>query len=157
MGDPDGSLQSDPAHELGGDEVSSAPPNLPDSLVFEPPVLAEPIQNLVQALPQVVVEWRPVLVVEVGGVQHGPVQVELGLLVSGIAEPYRTRALVAGEVREVGLLDFFAAVDAVEGLKQAIGALGVAAVAQPAHEVSRLLVKTDGDQGVEREGGVPKP
>src|SRR5215204_4023561 len=96
--DPDGPLQSDPAHQLGGDEVPFAAANLPDTLVLLTPVAAEPVEDLVEALPQIVVERRTVPVVEVCGVQDGPVKVKLGLLVGGVSEPHRVRPPVAGEV-----------------------------------------------------------
>src|SRR5215212_10052696 len=112
------------------------------------PVAAEPVKDLVQALPQVIVERRAMPVVEVSSVQDGPIEVELGLLVGGITEPYRARGHVAGEVCEVGLFDVRTPVDTIEGLQVAVSILGVAAVPEPAHEVPRLLVEADGDQGV---------
>ena len=50
---------------------------------------------LAQVLPEVVVEGGAVLVVEVGGVEHGPVEVELALAVGAVAEPYRRGVHVA--------------------------------------------------------------
>jgi hypothetical protein len=60
-------------------------------------------------------------------------------------------------VREVGFFDAFAAIDPVERLEETVVLLGVAAVAQPAHEVSCLLVETDRDKSVERETRVSEP
>jgi hypothetical protein len=56
---------------------------------------------------------------------------------------------------ELGLGDVGAAVYAEER-HELVTALP-AALFEPTHEISGLLVKTDGDQGVESEGGVPEP
>src|SRR3712207_2737689 len=53
-------------------------------------------------------------------------------------------------------MDPCASVYAIEGLQEAVVVL-LDAVPEPAHEVLRLLLEADGDQGVEGEGGVPEP
>ena len=56
---------------------------------------------------------------------------------------------------ELGLRDVGAAVYAVER-HELVTALP-AALFELTHEISGLLVETDGDQGVEGEGGIPEP
>jgi hypothetical protein len=84
-GDPARPLQGHPTEELGGDELAPAPSDLPDALVGLPPVLAQPVQYLPEVLPEIVVKGGTVLVVEVSCVEHGPVEVELALLVGAVA------------------------------------------------------------------------
>src|ERR671913_762812 len=95
-GDPARPLQGHPAEELGGDELTPAPSDLPDTLVGLPPVLAQPVQYLPEVLPEIVVEGSTVLVVEISCVEHGPVEVELALFVGAVAEPYGGGVHVSG-------------------------------------------------------------
>src|ERR687890_1861861 len=155
-GDPARPLQGHPAEYLGEDELAPSTSDLPNTLVRVPPVLAQPVQDLPEVLPEVVVEGGAVLVVEVGCVEHGPVEVELALLVGAVSEPYRGGVHVSGEMREFHLGYVLAAIYAVERLQEAVYVL-VATVAEPAHEVSRLVLETDVDQGVERQRRVPEP
>jgi hypothetical protein len=69
-------------------EVAPRPADLPDALVGLAPVLAEPAEDLLEALPQVVVEGGTVLVVEICSVENSPVEVELALGVGSISEPH---------------------------------------------------------------------
>src|SRR5215211_4215522 len=155
-GDPARPLQGHPAEELRGDELAPASSDLPDALVGLTPVLAQPVQDLAEVLPEIVVEGGAVLVVEVSCVEHGPVEVELALFVGAVAEPYRGGVHVSGEVREFHLGYVFAAIYPVERLQEAVYVL-VATVSEPAHEMSRLVLETDVDQGVERQRRVPEP
>src|SRR5215211_7606430 len=155
-GDPARPLQGHPAEEFGGDELAPAPSHFPDALVWLPPVLAQPVQDLLEVRPEVVVEWGAVLVVEVRGVEHGPVEVELALLVCAVAEPNRVGVHVSREVRELHLGYVLAAIYAVERLQEAVFVL-MATVSQPTHKVPRLVLEADVDQGVERQRRVPEP
>src|ERR687898_2379683 len=136
--------------------MAPATSDLPDTLVGLAPVLAQPVQDLPQVLPEIVVEGGAVLIVEVSSVEHGPVEVVLALLVGAVAEPHGGGVHVPGEVRELHFRNVFAAVYAVEWLKEAVLVL-VATVPEPAHKVPRLVLETDVDQGVERQRRVPEP
>src|SRR5215212_11182690 len=149
-------LQGDPAHDLGGNELPPAAPDLPDPLVRFLPVFAEPAEYPAKVLPEVVIERCSVLVVKVRRVEDGPVEVELYLSERGIAEPHGAGVQVTGEVVEVSLREVLTAIDAVERLEESVP-VALAAVPEVVHEVARLFVEPDGDEGVEREGGVAQP
>src|ERR687897_3412829 len=102
-GDPARPLQGNPAEKLGGDELAPATSDLPYTLVGLTPVLAQPVQDLPQVLPEIVVEGGTVLVVEVCCVEYGPVEVVLALLEGAVAEPHRGGVHVSGEMREFHL------------------------------------------------------
>jgi hypothetical protein len=80
----------------------------------------------------------------------------LALLAGAVAEPYRGGVHVSGEMCELRLGYVLAPVYAVERLQEAVFVL-VASVPEPAHEMSRLILETDVDQGVERQSRVPEP
>src|SRR5215207_2359999 len=149
-------LQGDPAHDLGGNELPPAAPDLPDPLVRFLPVFAEPAEYPAKVLPEVVIERCSVLVVKVRRVEDGPVEVELYLSERGIAEPHGAGVQVTGEVVEFSLREVLTAIDAVERLEESVP-VALAAVPEVVHEVARLFVEPDGDEGVEREGGVAQP
>src|SRR5918994_1219982 len=100
--------------------MAPATSDLPDTLVGLAPVLAQPVQDLPQVLPEIVVEGGAVLIVEVSSVEHGPVEVVLALLVGAIAEPHWGGVHVPGEVRELHFRNIFAAVYAIERLQEAV-------------------------------------
>ena len=95
------------------------------------------------------------LIVQVGRVQHGPVQIELELIVGSIAQPDRARVAVTRAVGEFFFVNLSPAVYPVERLEAAFGA--AADVFYPAHEVVRLFVKPETSERIEDERRVARP
>src|SRR5215213_2447830 len=96
-------VYGDPAHELRVDEVPPPASDLPDSLIFTSPVVADPVDQPAQVGPQLVPDGVTVLVVEVDSVHQLTVDVQLQLVVGTVADPDRPRAPVALQVLQ-GLL-----------------------------------------------------
>ena len=158
-GDPDRALDRDPAHQPGVRVVPAAAARLPDPLVGLVPVVHQPLEVAGELHPAVVVDRQPVLVAEVDRVHQLAVDVELQLGRRPVADPHRSRAHVALQVRELLLGQVLAPVDAVHDLQRARLAVGRVAEAplQPVHERAGLLGEPEPEQRVEREGGVAHP
>src|SRR5215210_9334268 len=105
--------------------------------------------------PDVVVQGDAVLVVQIGRIHHGTVEVELELVVGAVAQAYRPRVVVTGEVGELFLVYLRPAVYPVERLESTVGV--AADVLEPAHEVVCFLVKPEPGERVEDKRRVPRP
>ena len=131
--------------------------HLPDALVGLRPVVAHPVGEAAQVLPEVVADRGAVLVVEVDGVHQLAVDVELELLHRAVADAHRARALVAGEVLEHRLLAHGLAADVVHDLQGPRLVQLAAALGEPLHEVAGLLGEADPHERVDGEGRVADP
>jgi hypothetical protein len=114
---------------------------LPDPLVRPVPVVAHPLDDPDDVLPGLVGDGRPVLVVEVDGVDQLAVDVELELMSGPVADPDGRGPPVSLEMVERLLRQLRAAVDAVHDLKRPaiVDASVPEAIGEPAHERLRLL------------------
>src|ERR1019366_7056283 len=93
--------------------------------------------------------------VEVGGVDHLAVDVELPLLGGRVTDPHGTGALVALQLGELSFVYVGASVDSVHGLEPT--GLALVDPLQPGDEVGRLVVVAKELESVEQEGRVPQP
>src|SRR5829696_2737647 len=157
IGQPQGSVQGDPAHELRVHEVPPSTSNLPDSLIFASPVVADPVDQPAQVSPQLVPDGVAVLVVEIDRVHQLAVDVQLQLVVGTVADPDRPRAPVALQVLQGLLGEVAPPIYAVHELQRAVWSRLAAAVLEPAHERLSLLGEPDAQETVEGEGGVTDP
>src|SRR5215212_1661157 len=150
-------VYGDPAHELRVDEVPPPASDLPDSLIFTSPVVADPVDQPAQVGPQLVPDGVTVLVVEVDSVHQLTVDVQLQLVVGTVADPDRPRAPVALQMLQSLLGEVAPPIYAVHELQRAVRLRLVAAVLEPAHERLSLLGEPDAQETVEGEGGVTDP
>src|SRR5947208_3619867 len=93
--------------------------------------------------------------VEEDGVEGGPVDVILALVVRPVADAYRTGAGVATQAVDDRLREIPATVDAVHDLEGAV--LVGLEVGDELHELVGLPVEVQPVQGLKGEGGVPQP
>ena len=82
-------IESDPGHDLGIDEIPAAASYFPDALILSFPVIAQPVDQRAQTRPAIIADRLDVLVVEVNRIHEFTVNVELKLLVGGIADSNR--------------------------------------------------------------------
>ncbi len=116
LGDPaDRTVDRHPGHHLGVHEMPPRPANFPDALVGLRPARLEEVHQLALQRPGDVVdriarapdpaccELAADLARHVQGVHHLAVDVELELVDGRVADPYRSRALVAAEPGDLPL------------------------------------------------------
>src|SRR5215471_624327 len=122
------SIESNPAHHARMEEFSWSTPYFPNSLVWPMPICPQPLQNALSVLPAFIRNGMAIFVREIHGIHHLAVNIELQLLVSGVADPYRPRILVTAEMIQRNLLKFLPAIKPVHELYRA----ALCVVAQPA-------------------------
>ncbi len=155
LGQPRPAVGGHPAHELGGGEVLGVPAHLPDAPVGLAPVGQRRLHLLADDRPDPLRERVARLRVEVDRVEVGAPHVVLVLVVGGVADPHRPRALVAGQPVERALVELGLAPDPVHDLELAL--LGLGHVGDEVEEVVRLPVEAEGVEAPEHEGGVADP
>ena len=84
------------------EELLTAAPHLPNALVFLPPVVAHPVDQPDNVHPFVVPDRRAVLVIQVHRVHELAEDVELEMVLRGVADADRTRPHVAFQVGHGG-------------------------------------------------------
>jgi hypothetical protein len=94
--EPDGAIERDPGHDLRVREVTVRAADLPDPGVLRAPARLEPVEELPDERPRVVVGLPAVQASAVERVHHLAVHVELELLRGGVADPDGRGSLVAG-------------------------------------------------------------
>ena len=77
FGDAECTIEGDPTHHARVGEVLRPAAHLPDSLVLGIPILGEPIQQLHENLPELIVNRGTRLVVQVDAVDQLAVDIEL--------------------------------------------------------------------------------
>src|SRR5205085_6259859 len=121
-------VERDPAEQLRVEEVAAASAHLPDAVVRLAPALDRARGHELYVVPPRVGDVAArALVVEVHCVEHLAVDVELRLIVRGVARPHWARAAIAFEVFEPTLGREGPAVERVHGL-QAVAARDAEAV-----------------------------
>ncbi len=143
-----------PAHELRAGEVLRLAAHLPDAPVRLVPVLRGLLDLPLEDGPQRLGELVARLGVQPHGVEHRAPHVVLPLVVRGVADPDGLRALVAGQVRQLELLQGLLATHAVHDLELPVVA---ADVLDEREEVVRLAFQAEGVQPPERERRVADP
>ena len=81
-------IKHDPTHQLGVDELLPAAAGLPDALVGQAPVVADPVGHLAELGPEVEGYGFAVPVEQVNGVHELAVDVQLELVVGAISHAY---------------------------------------------------------------------
>src|SRR5919202_1062257 len=147
MGHSHRSLERYPAQYLRGYEGFALTSDLPHTFVWLLPVFAQPAQNRTQVVPDVIVQRGAVLVVQVSCIQYSTVEVELELVVCTVAQPYRSRVAVTGQMGELFLEDLCSSIYPVERLEHAVGV--AADIPQPTHEIVRFLIKAKTDKRIQ--------
>ena len=127
---------------------------LPDAPVRLLPVLGGVVDLALEHRPERLGQLRPGPGVQVHRVEHGAPHVVLLLLVGRVADAYRYRVLVAGQVRQRLLVEFPLAADAVHDLQLVSVAAGVA---DEVEEVVGLPVEAERVQPPQGERGVAHP
>ena len=155
LGGPDAAVERRPHHHPRVREVPLRTADLPDPVVGPLPVLGEIVDQGPLQPPRVAVDLQPGLTRLVEGDHHLTEHVHLPLVDRGVADPYRTRVLVAGQVVEGPLGQPAGAVDGVHHL-QVLGVAGHRAQ-QPVAPQRGLLGVAGRDQRLERQRGVAQP
>ena len=120
--DADRAVERDPGHDPRVGEVAPAAAHLPDALVGLIPVLGEPVEDRAQLDPERVRERHAPALGEVDGVDDLAVDVQLELVRRAVADAHGPRVAVAGEVRELDLVEVAAPVERVHDLeRRAVG------------------------------------
>ena len=66
------SIQGHPTHELGVEKVLLPTSHFPDAFVFFIPMVADPLQELAQVLPEIGINGTAVFVEQIAGSDAGP-------------------------------------------------------------------------------------
>src|SRR5579883_3532428 len=98
------------------DKVLLASPDLPDTLVPLVPVLTQPVEQALEILPQVVRDGVKT-VIDVDGVHHLSVDIELFLGIGAITDANRPAAMIAIQVIEPALGKYLFTIDAIQRLQ----------------------------------------
>src|SRR5262245_56710448 len=148
-------VERDPGHRLGVDEVAAAAADLPDPVVRLAPRLGEMVEQPQLQLPRVRIEGKPVLARLVEAVEYLAVDVELELVARGVADAHRLRALVTVEPRQLELAEAPLAGDAVHDLD--VGRVTRDCTDQPAPPLARLVRVVAVEQREQRQRRVTQP
>src|SRR5258708_10785948 len=82
-------IECDPAHNSRMEELPGPAAHLPDTLIRTPPIVPQPLQQTLNILPSRMGDRLTILIREIDGIHHLAINVELQLLVSGIADQDR--------------------------------------------------------------------
>ena len=132
--------------------------HFPNPVVAALPVVAYPIRQPPQVLPQVEGNGAAVFIVEVDRVHHFAINVHLELLVGGVPDANRARALVAFPMAEDFLPQSFPPVDSVHRLQRP-ACLGspLAEGLQPIHEPVGFVGQPHPQKRINCESGIADP
>src|SRR5439155_10795049 len=110
-------------------------------------------------LPSVVADRLGIFIVQVDSVHQLAVDVELKLLMSGVADAHRPRAAVAFEVVQDRLREIGSAVNAIHHLQWRgfIAGSFLPAVFEPIFKPRRLFSDADAEQSIQSESGIANP
>src|SRR5271155_4884784 len=97
------SIDRHPRHHLRVREIAARAAHLPDSLVRLLPARLEEIHQRALQPPGVVVALQVVLARDVQGIDHFAIDIELKLLMRGVANTHRSAVLIAGQPRKLHL------------------------------------------------------
>ena len=131
------------------------PTHLPYSLVGLPPVRLQPPDDSLDHAPPVRCRRHPELASAKDGVEHLAVDVQLALAGRGVADPDRTRVLVAGQPAELVLVEPPLSAETVHDLE--VFRIAGDRAQHPVAPADRLFHVAGRHQRVEREDGVPQP
>src|ERR1700758_4212920 len=98
-------------------ELLRSAANLPNALVRPLPVFSQPLEDALHVLPSGIGNGIAVLIREVNGIHHFPVDIQLQLLVSGISNAYWTGVFVPGEIVQRHLVKFLPAIHSIHYLQ----------------------------------------
>src|SRR6266404_5233689 len=132
--------------------------HLPDSLVWGLPVLAHPIESLLDPCPEIIGNRQHIFVVQIQRVHQFAVNIALVLLVRSIADAHRARLLIAFPMLQFLLGQFGIAMDGKHRgdlLPRPRVFCGI--VLYPVHEPRCFLRKADAHRRVHRECRVSQP
>jgi hypothetical protein len=156
-GQADPAIECDPAHEPGEEEFLALPADFPDALVWQLPMLTDPIDDLGDAGPGIITDGAPVFVVEIDGIEEFAVDIELELAPCGIADADWFGTAVAFEMIEADFVEVMVSIEAVHDLERAGGPGLPANPVEPAEEGAGFVGETESHQGVEGKGAVADP
>src|SRR5262249_37917467 len=139
-------IDRDPAQHARVEKLALAAADLPDALVGALPVRAHPVDQPAHVAPQVVRDRLTVLVEQIDRVEQLAVDVELELGDRAVADPDRTRAHVAVEMRQLLFREILAAIDTVHDLERAVGLELLATSLYPLHERRGFFGETETHQ-----------
>ena len=155
LGDAQGTVEGEPAHELGVDVVGAIAADLPDASIGLAPAAGDLASEAVHRAPCLGVEPVPVVGEEPCCVEYPAVAVELVLPRRPVAEAYRPAAGVPGPG---GKLAFGRRMPAVEGEQDRQAApVQPAGVQQPGREQAGFGGLADAQEGADADAGVARP
>ena len=155
VGDAQGSVQGEPAHQLGVHVVDGVAADLPDAGVGFRPAAGDQVGEAAHRPPGLGVQVMSGLDEHPGGVDHPAVAVELVLVGGAVAGSHRHAVGVAGPA---GKLPFAWCVAAVQGeQRRQAGPLQPAGVQQPGEEAAGLVEFADAEERGDADAGVAGP
>ncbi|GBD45801.1 hypothetical protein HRbin41_00617 [bacterium HR41] len=146
-------LGGDPTHHFRRHEVPLGAAHLPDTAIRFPPAREGRLDHRHEPRPHV---WREVLApphMQVNGVDERSPHVVLALAVGAVADPYRPRAAVAAQVRELALRQLALSSQPVQHLDITV----LEDVAEEVEEVVSLAVEAEAVQRPQCERCVAHP
>jgi hypothetical protein len=113
------------------EKFSWATPYFPNSLVRALPIFAQPIEHALSVLPPLIRNCMSVFIGKIHGVHHLAIDIELRLLVCGIANAYRPLILVARKMIQRDLIELLSAIKPIHDLQGAALRVVTQATFQP--------------------------
>ncbi len=154
---PHRTVERDPAVELGDDVVPLALAPLPDARVGLPPLPRRAVGQLAQERAGELVRRAERVAQHPGAVEHVAEHVELLLAPRRVADAHRGRAAMAGEVRELVLVQGALALDAEEDLDVVLVAAAHGRAGDPLEVAQRLVAAGRGGERGRRHRRVAQP
>jgi len=111
LSDAQGTVEGEPAHQLGVHVVGGIVTDLPDTGVRVPPTAGDQVGETAHGSPGLGVQGAAGLLEHPGGVQHPAVAVELVLVGCAVAHSHRHAFGVAGPAVQVALSWYVATID----------------------------------------------
>src|SRR4051812_1704730 len=138
LGHPHSAIERNPAHDLTEDIVTNLAADLPDTRIWEVPVLTDPIHQATEHSPG---SFGHLMVSppDVGSLHDFTIDVELQLAHRPVPDPHRSRVLIPAQMIELAFYQVAAAIDAVHDLKVA-ATFVPADLLEKTHELIRLTV-----------------
>ena len=164
-------IRSHPAHDLGIGKVSGFSPDFPNAAIGVLPVPQGGLDRKHDNRPRPFCQRISGFRVLVDAVNHGAENVELMLLVGGIAHPDRTTSLVAGEMLQSEFVDGSQPVNGVENPQMFLGRrrdgvlrcvplaalLGLENVTEKPDNIVRLGLEAKSVESPHGKGGISNP
>ena len=157
----DTTIQGNPAHDLGIDEVMDATPHFPDATIGFLPVSTDMLYQGAHHRPQGTIEGFTIALktsltpIEMDAIQYLTKNVELFLIGRAVTNANRIRSAVAAEMRKITLGQVTLTANTIHDLQVFTICIGKAA--QPVCKGTCLFCETKHIERIERKGRITQP